>query len=147
VYINTPQWLAERSWQHPEDARNTVASFTWGTPDTTLFEYFAQHPDAGERFGAMMVVQASGKTMWADDGAYPVKERLGNANEDEVLVVDIGGGSGHDLLGLKARHPELKGRLILQELSYMIDQVADKLEGVKPMVHDFRTPQPVKGTP
>lgn len=93
----------------------------------------------------MMAVQASGKTMWADEGAYPVKERLGNANEDEVLVVDIGGGAGHDLLGFKARHPELKGRLVLQELPYMIDRVADKLEGVELMAHDFYTPQPIKG--
>ena len=93
-----------------------------------------------------MAVQASGKTMWADEGAYPVKERLGDAEEDEVLVVDIGGGEGHDLLALKARHPFLKGRLILEELPYMISQIKDTLEGVELVEHDFYTPQPIKGT-
>jgi hypothetical protein len=93
-----------------------------------------------------MTVQASSKTMWADDGAYPVKERLGNATEDEVLVVDIGGGAGHDLLGFKERHPELKGRLVLEELPYMIDRVVGKLDGVELVGHDFYDPQPVKGT-
>ena len=43
-----------------------------------------------------MVVQASGKTSWADEGTYPVKERLGYAEEDKVPVFDLGGGSGHD---------------------------------------------------
>jgi hypothetical protein len=92
-----------------------------------------------------MTVQASSKTMWAEDGAYPVKERLGNAKDDEVLVVDIGGGAGHDLLGFKERHPEVKGRLILEELPYMIDRVVGKLDGVELVEHDFYTPQPIKG--
>lgn len=94
----------------------------------------------------MMAVQASGKTMWADDGAYPVKEKLGSATEDQVLVVDIGGGAGHDLIGFKARHPDLKGRLVLEELPYMISQVMGKLDGVELVEHDFYTPQPIKGT-
>jgi hypothetical protein len=93
----------------------------------------------------MMAVQASGKTMWADKGAYPVKERLGGAEEDEVLVVDIGGGTGHDLLGLKARYPGLKGRLVLEELPYLISQMTDKLDGVELVEHDFYNPQPIKG--
>jgi hypothetical protein len=63
-----------------------------------------------------------------------------------VLVVDIGGGAGHDLLGFKERHPELKGRLVLEELPYMIDRVVGKLDGVELVGHDFYDPQPVKGT-
>ena len=93
-----------------------------------------------------MAVQASGKTLWADEGAYPVKDRLGDAEEDEVLVVDLGGGSGHDLLGFKARHPNLKGRLVLEELPYMINQLAGKVDGIELVEHDFNTPQPIKGT-
>lgn len=92
-----------------------------------------------------MAVQASGKTSWADEGAYPVKERLGDAEEDEVLVVDLGGGSGHDLLGFKARHPDVKGRLVLEELPYMINQLAGKVDGIELVEHDFNTPQPIKG--
>jgi hypothetical protein len=74
-----------------------------------------------------------------------VKERLGDAEEDEVLIVDIGGGTGHDLLGLKSRYPDLKGRLVLEELPYLISQVAGKLSGVELVEHDFYKPQPIKG--
>lgn len=145
VWLATPQWLAEKGWKNPENARDTPASFVWEAPNTTLFEYFAQHPDKAEKFGAMMTFQASGKTMWADEGAYPVAERLGNAREEDVLVVDIGGGVGHDLLGFRERHPSLKGRLVLEELPHVIDQVADKLEGVELVKHDFYTLQPIEG--
>lgn len=92
-----------------------------------------------------MAVQVAGEPTWADEGAYPVKERLGNAEEDEVCVVDLGGVTGHDLLALKARHPDLKGRLVLQELPYMINQAKDKLDGIELVKRDFRDPQPIKG--
>jgi hypothetical protein len=98
----------------------------------------------------MMAMQAGGKTMWADEGAYPVRERLGNAvDDDEVLVVDIGGGAGHDLLGFRERYPDLKGRLVLQEMEYMIERVKGegKCEGVVELMgHDFYGEQPVKGS-
>jgi hypothetical protein len=96
----------------------------------------------------MMAMQAGGKTMWADEGAYPVRERLGNASDDEALIVDIGGGAGHDLKGFRARYPDLKGRLVLQEMPYMVEKI--KREGacegiVELMDHDFYEEQPVKG--
>ena len=96
-----------------------------------------------------MAMQAGGKTMWADEGAYPVRERLGNASDDEVLDVDIGGGAGHDLLGFRARYPDLKGKLVLQEMPYMVEKI--KREGacegvVELMDHDFYGEQPVKGS-
>jgi hypothetical protein len=98
----------------------------------------------------MMAMQAGGKTMWADEGAYPVRERLGPAKDDgEVLIVDIGGGAGHDLLGFRARYPDLKGRLVLQEMPYMVEKV--KAEGAcdgvaEVMGRDFYKEQPIKGS-
>ena len=96
----------------------------------------------------MMAMQSGGKTIWADEGAYPVRERLGEASEGEVLVVDIGGGMGHDLVGFRERHPGVKGRLVLQELPYMIERVEGQggIEGVELMGHDFYGEQPVKGS-
>ena len=83
-----------------------------------------------------------------DPGFYPVKERLLEGmtdNRDEVAIVDIGGGMGHDLVELKKKHPQLPGRFILQELAQVIEQVPQPLEGIEATVHDFYTEQPVKG--
>jgi hypothetical protein len=150
VWTSTPAWLAQRSWQNPSNARDTPSATTWNAPNTTLFEYLSQNPVQGARFGCMMAMQAGGKTMWADEGAYPVRERLGNVKDDgEVLVVDIGGGAGHDLLGFRARYPDLKGRLVLQEMPYMVEKVKGEgaCEGVvEIMGHDFYGEQPIKGS-
>ena len=52
------------------------------------------------------------------------------------------------MLGLRARYPDLKGRLVLQEMPYMVERI--KREGacegiVELMEHDFYEEQPVKG--
>ena len=82
-----------------------------------------------------------------DHGFYPVKERLGKdlKGSSETLIVDVGGSLGHDLAAFQANHPELPGRLVLQDLPALISQVDHTKPGIEPMTHDFLTPQPVKG--
>ena len=109
-----------------------------------MFDWFGQNPDIGVRFGSMMVAWVRNKPFWADERAYPVKERLNGVEaQDDVLIVDVGGGKGHDLAEFKSRFPEIQGRLVCQELPYLVPEI--KVEGVEPMAHDFRNPQPVKG--
>jgi O-methyltransferase domain len=89
---------------------------------------------------------------WTDEGFYPVRERLvdglrGDATADSSAIVDVGGGNGYALEDLRVRVPELKGRLILQDLPPVIEHV--KMTGINPrielMPHDFNNPQPVRG--
>lgn len=68
-----------------------------------------------------------GKRSWMDEDFYPVSERLaGNStpDKDTVLLVDVGGGLGHDLAELKAKHsdinPNVRGRLVLQDKADVI---------------------------
>lgn len=89
-----------------------------------------------------------GKLSWCDEGFYPVAERIGQRlNSEPPLLVDVGGGLGHDLLELRTKHPELSGRLILQDQADVIKQVGNPEKGIELIVHDFFTPQPVKGRP
>jgi demethylsterigmatocystin 6-O-methyltransferase len=79
--------------------------------------------------------------------AYPFGPELGlnpSSTEDEVLLVDVGGGHGQKVLAMRARFPDLKGRMIVQDLKETIDEIQDP-KGFEHMVHDFFTPQPVKG--
>lgn len=85
-----------------------------------------------------------------DQGFYPVEERLGHDmrhdDNDAVFLVDIGGGLGHDLEELKAKHPDIRGRLLLQDQPEVIAQISKTADGIELTAHDFFTPQPVKGT-
>ena len=109
------------------------------------WEYFKDHPERGQSFNTFMQGQHQGRTCWLD--FYPAEERLFAelAKEDDaVLLVDVGGGRGHDLLELAKRKGTGHGRLILQDLP---EVVADAPESnvVESMGYDFFTPQPVKG--
>jgi len=145
VRPRTASYLKSIGWQTPTDPEDCAFQYAFDLlKGTTMFGWFGMNPGIGARFGSMMVAWMQNKPFWADEHAYPVKERLKSVDEqDGVLIVDVGGGKGHDLAEFKARHPELQGRLICQDLPYLVPEI--KVEGVEPMGHDFNTPQPVKG--
>lgn len=80
-----------------------------------------------------------------DEGFYPIVERLEGVPKEQVLLVDVGGGMGHDLRQFKDRFPHISGRLILQDTESVIAQLKQSSSGIEATVHDFFTPQPVKG--
>jgi hypothetical protein len=47
--------------------------------------------------------------------------RKGVDDEKGVLLVDIGGGTGRDIVEFQRRYPDLSGRLIQQELPSVIE--------------------------
>ncbi|KAK6223418.1 hypothetical protein LQW54_000536 [Pestalotiopsis sp. IQ-011] len=55
-------------------------------------------------------------------------DRLGKVYDPQrskVLLVDVGGGIGHDLQELKSKHPDLPGKLVLQDQPQVIATVPD----------------------
>ncbi len=80
-------------------------------------------------------------------GIYPFEEhhKAGNS-PDRTLAVDIGGGRGLAMLGLRKGCPTLQGKLVLQDRKEVLDAITlEDLPGVEKMEHDFFLPQPVKG--
>lgn len=102
----------------------------------------------GARFGGMIQMYNAGKPFFWERGWYPFKERLlegGPKSDEDVLLVDIGGGDAGDLGILrKALGPDVKGRLILQELKHIVDR-SDQ-NGYEAQIGDWNQEQPVKGT-
>lgn len=90
-----------------------------------------------------------GRPSWSDEGFYPVKKRLLEGfdlgNNDAVLLVDIGGGIGHYTEQFRSKFPDAPGRLILQDLPVVLEQVQGLNPRIERMEHDFFTEQPVKG--
>ena len=88
-----------------------------------------------------------GTKIWTD--TYPAKTRLCSRcekSDDAVLLVDIGGGSGHVLRDFVKDPSNRVGRLVLQDLPAALGDTEElKNQGIEAMAHDFFTPQPVKG--
>ena len=64
---------------------------------------------------------------------------------EAVLLVDVGGGVGHDVQALKAEYPYLRGRLIVQDLPQVIDEEGCKKMGIEATAYSFFEQEPVVG--
>lgn len=76
---------------------------------------------------------------------YPVDEETKVLNDRErPLYVNVGGGIGHQSAEFKQKHPEIPGRVILEDLPHSIAK-ALPTPGVENIAHNFFEPQPIKG--
>lgn len=79
-------------------------------------------------------------------GFFPVLDLVtGLKNEDDVLLVDVGGSIGHDLSEFHRKWSQTPGRLVLQDLPDVVDKAVSLPSRIQAMPHDFFTEQPVKG--
>lgn len=75
---------------------------------------------------------------------FPVEQKL-QTSPQNVVLVDVGGGIGHDIREFKAKFPHLPGKLVLQDLSQVIDDIKDPLpDDVDAIKYDMFTEQPIK---
>ena len=91
-----------------------------------------------------------GRPSWMDPDFYPFKDKLvkdAKTEHESVFLVDIGGGKGHDLQEMHGKHPEIPGKLVLQDVKGVIEEAEASGLDVKivPMEHDFFTKQPITG--
>ncbi|KAF2459112.1 S-adenosyl-L-methionine-dependent methyltransferase, partial [Lineolata rhizophorae] len=142
-----PDYFAERGYVNPTDAYDSPWQFGLQT-QKHYFDWLADHPRIQEAFNVTMSAarQISGKE-WFD--VYPVEERLlpKASSASDVLIVDVGGGIGHQLLGLKRKFPSLTGRLVVEDLPGVVEPASQSLakSGIEALGHDFLTEQPIKG--
>jgi hypothetical protein len=143
-----PKWLAERNYETPTVADDGVFQSTFKT-QLDFFAYGFENQPIGEQFNHHMGGYRNGRPSWMDPGFYPVQDRLIDGapapiTADDVLLVDVGGGLGHDLAEFERKHPKTPGRLILQDL-LTIEGVKDLSPRIEVMKYDFHAEQPVKG--
>ena len=67
-----------------------------------------------------------------------------SGGHDGVVFVDIGGNAGHQAAEVLSRHPELAGRVMVQDRGEVI-QNHPNIKGIQWLEHDFFETQPVKG--
>ncbi|KAJ5948668.1 S-adenosyl-L-methionine-dependent methyltransferase [Penicillium verhagenii] len=136
------EFLEARGYKSPDDAYDTPFQSAF---DTNLhhFEWLAQNPEYQHAFNTVMEHgnRAVEGEQWYD--FYPWEERLGS-DADRVLLVDIGGGKGHDLTRFKEKKNPA-GRLIVQDLPEVIQDIQAPLTGIDAQGYSMFEPQPVRG--
>lgn len=140
-----PAFLERTKYQNPSDGANCPFQPAHNTPET-LFEWFPKHPTNHEAFMLWMTAQREGRDRWLD--FFPFPERVGDGfqggDSQAVMLVDIGGGIGHEVQAIKQYYPSLPGRFILQDTPETLKK-ALPVPSMETMEHDFFTKQPVAG--
>ncbi|PYH79787.1 S-adenosyl-L-methionine-dependent methyltransferase [Aspergillus uvarum CBS 121591] len=149
-FLSLPTFLAQTNHTNPTNPNQTA--FHLGHCTTlSFFEHVQREPDTARRFNNHMGVYAQGRPRWMDLGFYPVQQLVDAAvpaiGEEGVLLVDVGGSFGHDLLEFRQTWPDLPGRLVLQDLPEVVAGVPAEVAelGVEVLGYDFFTAQTVVG--
>ncbi|KAL8884933.1 MAG: hypothetical protein Q9215_007128 [Flavoplaca cf. flavocitrina] len=146
-----PEYMHSQNYQNP--TRSTSSAFAY-TNGSEFWTHLGKTPVHSQIFNDFMATRRQGRQRWYD--VYPVGEELSaslsNADTDtpgesNVLLVDVGGNRGHDLVELRAKYPDLVGKMILQDLPDVVAHASfeqDDDRVIEAMPHDFFQPQPVR---
>ncbi|KAI1181015.1 S-adenosyl-L-methionine-dependent methyltransferase [Nemania sp. FL0916] len=141
---NLPFYLEKTDFKHVsgapgpfQDAHNT---------SDNMFPWLIKDPPMMGNFNAFMAGQRADRQQWFD--LLDVNEILLNGAKDDpdsTLLIDIGGGEGHDIAEFHKRYPSAPGRLILQDQPPVIDSIQELTPKVERQKYDFFQEQPIKG--
>ncbi len=141
-----PAWFKSNGYQSPTSATSGPLQHIFNT-NLNSFEYWATLPtNALQNFNTCMTGNRGSRPSWIE--WFPVEHNvLQGAEEDEtaVLIVDVAGGRGHDLEAFRRKFPHAKGRMILQDLPSVIDDIQDLDPHIERLTHDMFLPQPIRG--
>ncbi|RMD40026.1 hypothetical protein DV735_g5112, partial [Chaetothyriales sp. CBS 134920] len=124
----------------------------------TLFEYvhgksmwqvLADNPDIRQNFDLWMSEQRRNEEETSWQRRYPPSTHLKpdnlKAGPEAVLMVDVGGAHGSQLVNFRSQFPLLPGQCVLQDLPESVGSFTNPPEHIKVMAYNFFTPQPIKG--
>lgn len=145
--IRFPGYFKESSYSRHPGTKDGPFQYCFGT-DLTCFEWLAKHPDIANDFNIYMMTQRS-QQHWTE--TFCAKSAIFDGveiNNDAPLVVDVGGGFGHDLQILKNKLPSVtRGKLVLEEQGSVIDTIPQPMhdDDITYVKYDFFQPQHITG--
>lgn len=150
-----PDFFQETKFRMPAGKTKPTAFQYALQTHQTFYQYLNSNAALLHHFDKFMARSRPERPDWFT--FYPVRERLFAAatRDDEqveggVVLIDIGGGEGHDVEALRAAFPDVfasRGKLILQDLPAVVANIKTPASEttVERQPHDFFTPQPVHG--
>ena len=135
--------LQKIGYRCPKEGKETPF---YNAQQATKFEWLKQNPVQRKYFDNYMAARRKEVLQWWD--VFSVEQHLARQsvpNSDAVLLVDVGGSHGHDLLGFAKCYPSIPGKLVLEDLPETLESVASLPERIEVIAYDFFTPQPVIG--
>ena len=142
-----PEFFKQNEYRLPKTQTDGPYNFAENTTDDP-FTHMSKKPGVMENFNVFMqgLFGLPMRLNWSD--WYPVKEKLldgFDSSKGEYCFVDVGGGKGHECERILHKHPDMKGKLVTQDLQFVINDIQHLDPRIEKMCHDFRKPQPIQG--
>ncbi|TAQ84328.1 hypothetical protein B7494_g7334 [Chlorociboria aeruginascens] len=142
VIASLPSYFAASGYQTPGDAYDGPFQAFYHTK-LHCFDWIATNPKQQHAFNVVMGISRSGHGQkWFE--YFPVSSKLQVKSPSDTLLVDIGGGIGHDLIAFQKYHPGVRGKLVVQEIPVVVDSITDLPTDISAMKHNFFSCQPIK---
>ncbi|KAI5917160.1 S-adenosyl-L-methionine-dependent methyltransferase [Camillea tinctor] len=137
----TPKFLADTQYANPSNVLHSPFQLAHKT-DKPSYVWAMDQPELMSDFNLWMAEQHQEQNTWLD--VFDFVGHVNGSSDDTVVFVDIGGGLGQQCSLLRKAHPQVSGRVILQDQPFVLSQ-APVTDGVEKYPFDFWTEQPVKG--
>ncbi|MCJ1374872.1 hypothetical protein MMC20_006105 [Loxospora ochrophaea] len=139
-----PDYLSSIAFRNPSHSEHALFQYYSGT-QMNKYEYMHTQPQQLAMFSAYQAAatEVQSNTLQAIINAFLPDDNL-QTGDDEVLLVDVGGGRGETISKVRNQRPDLPGRIIVQDLPKEIEGRVPA-PGIEAMPHDFFTPQPIAG--
>ena len=136
AYQALPEFLRETGYQN--EPKSSAFQKALGT-ELELYPWLKQRPNDLKNFQSAMQLNKDINGM----DIVPFDDNV-SGGHDDVVFVDIGGNVGHQAAEVLSKHPELAGRVMVQDRGEVI-RSHPNIKGIQWLEHDFFKTQPVKG--
>lgn len=143
ILSQLPEYLKNNGWRSPDDAHDGPFQYATGSK-RHYFDFLATQPHYQQAFNTVMKMPERRRGQdWFD--FFPVEEKLSVRQGSDSLLVDIGGNQGRDITEFNKRFPDLRGKLVLEDLPAVVCSGSNLPPNVQVQGYNFFDEQPVKG--
>ena len=148
VLARMPAYFKDNGYRLPRSSNDGPLQYAYGTDKDSYTYWSTEKPATMANFNVFMqgLFGIAHRLSWLD--WFPFEKVCIDGFDEsrsDCVFVDVAGGKGHECELLLKKYPGLKGRLALEELPFVIEDIANLDERVERVKQDFTMPQPIKG--
>ena len=144
-----PEYLQQTGYQNPEDNTNGPFQFAYGLKDQHFFEWLSkpEHARGRDAMHTFFEGDRGSRPSWIN--WFPIEDKFFQdvpLGKEDIVIVDVAGGRGHDLDAFVRKFSDILGRYILQDLPVVLeDRTLELHPRIEEKAIDFWSDQPVPG--
>ncbi|CAG8953953.1 hypothetical protein HYFRA_00010914 [Hymenoscyphus fraxineus] len=129
-----PEYMQKHGYKSPTGLHDGPLQYALQT-DLACFDYCSSKESTLQDFNNMMTGIRHSRPSWVE--WFPVSEQiLNDYKTDTTLLIDVGGGWGHDLEVFRKRFAPT-AKLVLQDLPHVTEKVPSMPSNIEVMSYDF----------